>query len=175
MKGSYVKSSKSLVVYYSRSGHTKALAQKICSAMGADIEEIKTPVSYGSGPLGYMKALFHSFSQRAPEILPLSRSLKDYGLVIVGGPMWGSGPAAPVRSFLDAHKDELQDVAFFATQGGSIGRSRLFQKMQAVCLHESLATLATSERDLMDGSTDAKLESFVKQLGQRAEESRAAM
>lgn len=154
--------SRTLVIYYSRSGNTRTLAQELAVSLRADLEEIRTPASYRPGPLGYLQALFDSVTGRLPKIETAARELAGYNLVIVGGPVWGSGPAAPVTAFLRRYGRELGKVAFFATQGGFAGRPRLFRIMQEACGKAPVATLAVSEKK--PGAHRDEVDSFVKRI-----------
>ncbi|MGZ3712351.1 MAG: flavodoxin family protein [Bdellovibrionota bacterium] len=153
-------STKSLVVYYSRSGHAKDLAQRMASALGADLEEISTPVNY-QGRLGYARALWHSLFLHKPRIKGASKRLFDYDRIVIGGPVWGGEVAAPVRAFLTKNKNDLMNVAFFITQGGTSGRERMFRKMQNACGSVPIATLALTDQELKENTFQKKLSSFV--------------
>lgn len=162
--GEPMESSKSLVVYYSRSGHTRSLAKRVAHALGADIEEIKTSAPYEPGAVGYFRALLHSALGRTPAIQSSAKNVNDYDLVVVASPVWGSAPAAPVRSFLKAHQGEFRKVAFVASQGGTAGRVRLFRLMQEACALEPRATLAVGEKELGTQNFRLDFASFVERL-----------
>jgi len=112
-----VLSVKTLIVYYSRTGTTRKLAQALADAFGADISEIRCD-RYGPGPFRYLRAGYDSVKANLPPIdMPQTRFL-DYDLVLIGGPIWTSYPALPIRALL-AGKPELPErVGLFLTYGG---------------------------------------------------------
>ena len=160
---------KTLVLYYSRSGNTRNLAEEIAKKLHADIEEIHCKERYRFGSLGFFRAIAHVLLRRTPEIFPLEKKTTDYGTVIIGTPVWWSAPAAPVRTFLETHRNELGDVAFFSTQGGSSPSSKLYQEMKKISGRDPLATLTVSDADLRDHSFGDRLALFVKRLGRGGE------
>ena len=75
-----------LVAYYTRSGHTKKLAESIATSLGADREQITDRVDR-SGLLGYLRSGFEGSFERLVEIDPGVHDPKTYDLVIVGTPI----------------------------------------------------------------------------------------
>ena len=108
---------RSLVVFFSRSGTTRCLAEHIARATGADLEELRESRS-SSGLGGWLRSGYEGTYRRSAETLPLQRYLRDYDLVFVGSPTWNRALASPVRGFLERHASELANVALFATCQG---------------------------------------------------------
>lgn len=154
---------KILVVYYSRSGKTKKLAEDLARKLHGDIEEIKTPETY-SGFFGYQRALIHVLFDKLPKIERVKKNLADYDLVVIGGPIWGGSMSAPIHSFLKKYKDKFQDVAFFSTQGGTYGRENSFTKMKFITGLTPWATLAVSDKDMNNEKFKKSSTSFVARL-----------
>ena len=97
---------KTLVVCYSRTGNTALLADKISKLFGADSDRIICKESY-DGWLGYWCRAFHSLNDTKVAIEDAKLSPAKYDLVIVGGPVWGSRIASPVRTYLRQQKHGL--------------------------------------------------------------------
>jgi flavodoxin len=106
--------SRILVVYYSRTGTTRAVAEAIRAELRCEIERICDRTER-SGVTGYLRSFFDALFERPAPILRMRSQLSEYDLVIVGGPVWNGGIAAPVRTFLDRHHAELKRVGFFCT------------------------------------------------------------
>ncbi len=154
---------KVIVVYFSRTGKTKAIAREISNKLGCAIEEIKTPVSY-SGFLGYQMAAIQATFGMTPEIKSLQSNLNDFDLVILGGPVWAGGICGPLRSFIQNYKKDFKNVAFIATQRGNSGRLRIFDKLKVSTGRPPLAALSVTERDFKSGLYRNNISAFLNKL-----------
>ncbi|WP_413675536.1 flavodoxin family protein [Massilia cellulosiltytica] len=85
-----------LVVYYSRTGITQEVAQRIAAECACDIEPIRDMRSR-RGVAGYVRCCHEAFSHKTPAIAPMSRHPGDYELVILGAPVWVGRLSAPMR------------------------------------------------------------------------------
>ena len=113
---------KKLVVYYSFSGNTRAIAKRIARALKADIAEIRTVKLYpddydvlmGLGKreveTGYM-----------PQIVPLSVDVSKYDTVLLGTPVWWGTYAPALRKFFLSVSWKGKKVYPFATNDKSLG------------------------------------------------------
>ena len=151
-----------LVVYFTRTGHTKQVAHSIAAALEADTEEIADPTTR-SGVRGYLRSGFEAAFKRPVPIGPAVHDPAQYELVIVGTPIWNMSVSSPVRSYLDRHHGNLRGVAFFCTCGGQ-GGERAFAQMADVCGAKPAATLIVREADV-ERSAPA-VERFAAELRQ---------
>ncbi len=151
-----------LVVYYSRSGHTKQLAEQLARALSADLEAIADPTDR-SGVRGYLRSGFEAGFQRIVPIAECTHDPNDYELVVVGTPVWNMSVSSPVRSYLHRYQDRLRKVAFFCTCGGS-GGQRAFAQMARVCGLAPAATLIVREAEL--ATAEPKIAQLVRQVGE---------
>lgn len=156
-------SEKILVVYFSRSGKTKIIAREISQKLNCAVEEIKTPTSY-AGFIGYSAALIQIAFKMHPKIKPLQKNLANYDLVIFGGPIWGTSMCAPIRSFITRYKNDLKNVAFFATQSGQYGRKIIFKQMKDACGKTPLAVLDVTEKDFRGNQFKNTVTNFISKL-----------
>jgi flavodoxin len=116
-------SDKTLVLYYSQTGTTKAVAEELQRQLGADIAQIEAvdpyPADYDSTIERWRKELNDSI---LPEIKPLDVNLDDYSTIFLGFPVWGGTYALPVATFISQNKLAGKKVVTFATFGsGGIG------------------------------------------------------
>lgn len=153
---------KTLVVYYSRTGHTRTLAHQIAAALQADLDEIRDEADR-HGILGYLRSGSDAWFGRRASLLPPGKPPQAYELVLIGTPVWRASVCSPVRTYLADHAAELKQVAFFATMGG-FGGARAFRQMQAACGKAPLATLALAERQLAGESVAAAVAAWAGQL-----------
>ncbi|MCD8200899.1 MAG: flavodoxin [Clostridia bacterium] len=148
---------KTLVVYFSRGGHTAKLAQQIKEIAGADdILEIKGDKKYG----GYFKALSVSRKEFKAEELPAVTTevpdLSSYDRILIGYPIWYGKCPRLVVSFAKAQGFEGKDVYPFCTSGASpVGDSA--SALAAVCegakFHEGLRLKKADEAAIKEWLT----------------------
>ncbi len=108
---------KSLVVYYSRTGNAKFVAQTIATEIGADMEEIVDKKSR-SGPVGWLSGGRDARKGAETEIAQTKKSAADYDLIIVGTPNWASRITPAVLTYLKKNSLAEKKVAAFIVQGG---------------------------------------------------------
>ncbi len=93
---------KTLVLYYSQTENTKALAEEIATKLGADIEEVVPAVPYDGS---YEETIARSVREREgdilPEIQPVKANIAAYDIVFVGYPIWFGTYALPMASALN--------------------------------------------------------------------------
>lgn len=154
---------KTLVTYYSRTGHTEQLAKEIAARCRADIEKISDDGVDRSGLWGYLRSGWQALSGATPAIRRAVRNPGDYELVVIGTPVWNWSLAAPVRSYAVQHANQFKQVAFFCTEGGA-GERRAFAELQRLCGKPPLATVAVKESDLSQPSHVQPLRHFIVKL-----------
>jgi len=79
--------SKALVVYYSRTGTTRRLAEVLAKALQADIEPV-IDTKKRSGTLGYLRSVVEALQKRGAPIEPMRTDPRSYDLVVIGTPVW---------------------------------------------------------------------------------------
>jgi flavodoxin len=122
---------KALVVYYSRSGNTKAVAELIAGTASADLEELVEIGVSRKGLLGYISAGRGGMFKTKSKLQAPSKVPADYDLVFVGSPIWGWNLSPAVRSYLGQTNFGSTPVALFCSMGGS-GQEKVFASMRAV-------------------------------------------
>jgi flavodoxin len=154
------------VVYYSRSGKTKQVAEQIAGLLKADAIEIVGKKRY-RGPFGFFSAGAHAARKKLPEIGPVQSDLSKYDAIVLGSPVWASTVAAPVRTFLHQYAEHIKEPSFFITLGGS-GAEKAFAEMQNLAQCKPKQTLALVAQELKnldsDGETVKKIEAFAAGL-----------
>jgi len=160
-----VSEQKCLVVFYSRTGTTRQVAEAVAEGLGADIEEIVDRKRRG-GPLGFVVAGKDARLGRLTDIRPPSRSPGDYELLVVGTPVWAGTMSCAVRTYLTRFRESLPAVAFFLTTGG-LGIKGTFRDMAELCGKEPVACLALKQRQVRKGPWREEVERFVRELLRR--------
>jgi len=108
------KTSDVLVVYYSRSGNTEAMAREIARRPQADIFRIETK-SYGLDFKGWLQANGDSRSRKQVDIRPSLVYLHRYRLIFLGSPIWWYRPAPPLWTFIEKNDFSGKEVVLFNT------------------------------------------------------------
>lgn len=151
---------RTLVVFHSRTGHTRRIGRMLAARLRADIEEIGF-ASSGAAP-GYARCALQAVAGCAAAVRPARHDPAHYDLVLVGTPVWCWSLPAPVRGWLNENRPGPAQVAFFCTMGGS-GAERTFAQMRAACGKAPRATLALTEAQLEAGPR-AAVDAFVTRL-----------
>ncbi|HSO26040.1 MAG TPA: flavodoxin [Methanobacteriaceae archaeon] len=154
---------KALVVYYSRSGNTREVAQSIAQEMSCDIEEIHD-TQKRSGIIGWIKSGYQANRGKLTTLKPLEKDPSEYDLVIIGTPIWAGYPSVPVKTYLLENKDKIKDVAFFATYGGS-GFPKTVKTMKEILGKDPVQTLGIKADEIKNKTCDCKIDPFVRDLG----------
>ncbi|HUU74116.1 MAG TPA: flavodoxin [Burkholderiales bacterium] len=149
---------KTLVIYFSRTGHTQKIAEAIAANYGSDIEKIKE-VNDWSGVSRYLAAGRDAMFKRPGSIQSAHKEPVQYDLIILGTPIWAWNLSPPMRAYIAGHKSKLNQVAFFCTEGGSGGK-RAFRQMADLIGKQPVATLEVTESDLRTGADQEKLNTF---------------
>jgi flavodoxin len=110
------RTSRVLVVYYTRTGQTKGVAEDIAKRLGCDIEEIFDTKKRG-GPLGFLSAGKDAGDESLTKIKEPKCDPSAYDLVIIGTPVWNNTISTPIRTYISMKKDKIANAAFFITQG----------------------------------------------------------
>lgn len=151
---------KALVVFYSRSGATRKVAEDLARGLKADIEEIKTRNNY-KGVLGYLRAGRQATQKKPAEIISPIKKPANYNLIIVGTPVWGWNVSSPVRAYLAQNKNKFKKLAFFCTMSGS-GDKRTFQEMEKICGQKPLTSLSFCAKEISKNEIKEKIDKYIK-------------
>lgn len=107
---------KALVVYFSVTGNTQFVAQKIAEELGADLCEVKDK-TYQKGASLFLRGGLASLRKKTSEI-EVSKSADEYDFLIVGSPVWTGKVAPAIRTFLGKNNFSNKQLACFVTLGG---------------------------------------------------------
>ena len=111
---------KILVAYYSKTGHTKAAAQKIAKAAGGALHEIVPAKEY---PASYVAtvavAKWEQLKNEKPALNDKVQGFEDYNVVLVGFPIWWFTCPQLIKTFMESYDFTGKRIILFATSGGS--------------------------------------------------------
>lgn len=161
-------SSKSLVVYFSATGNTKSLAEKIAEEADSDIFEIVPEEPYTSADLNYSNSdcranKEHNDETARPAISSKLENIDSYDTIFIGYPIWWGTMPKIINTFLDTYDLSGKTVMPFCTSGGS-GISTSVSDIKSACpgadvkdgFRGTSATNSTQIRQWLDKNTAAE-------------------
>ncbi len=161
--------SKTLVAYFSASGVTAKVAEKLTKAIDADLYEIEPAEPYTQADLNWMDKKSRStleMNDRSsrPAIRNKVENMDQYGTVFVGFPIWWYREPSIIDTFIEAYDLTGKTVVPFATSGGSgLGDS-----------YKNLQTLSPGAK-VIDGEkfsaavSEEKLKEWVRLIEEKAD------
>lgn len=116
--------SRKLVAYFSASGVTAKVAEKLSEAIGADLYAIEPEVPYTKADLDWMDKKSRSTIEMnnpasRPSIAGKRDNMNDYDTVFVGFPIWWYVAPTIINTFLESYDLTDKTIIPFATSGGS--------------------------------------------------------
>lgn len=134
--------SRKLVAYFSASGVTAKVAEKLSEAIGADLYAIEPEVPYTKADLDWMDKKSRSTIEMnnpasRPAIAGKRDNMNDYDTVFVGFPIWWYVAPTIINTFLESYDLTGKTIIPFATSGGSdMGKTN--EKLLPSCKGEKL-------------------------------------
>ncbi|MEI6751543.1 MAG: flavodoxin domain-containing protein [Paludibacter sp.] len=126
---------KTIVVYYSRKGSNKYLAEKISKSLTCEIEEIKPRLN-----------VFILFLMNIHlGIRSLKHNIKEYDRVILCGPIWMGKFIPPLRSFINKYFQQINKLVFvtccgstYAKKDEKFGHGLVFKEVESILKNKCL-------------------------------------
>lgn len=156
-------SKRMLVTYFSASGTTRTVAERLAHAIGADIKEIVPAEPYTAADLNWRDTASRSSVEHTHrEMRPAMAAPVDvngYDVVFVGYPLWWETAPRVVRTFLESADWSGKTIVTFATSGSST------RGADGVQLHDSApAAHWVNGRRIAASENEAKLAKWVEGL-----------
>jgi flavodoxin len=149
---------KTLVVYFSKTGNTRKIAEEISKKLNSDLDEIteiKTRGFFGK----WINGARESISGKSSKIT-YKKNPKNYDLIILGGPIWAWHLIPPIRAYLEQNKKNIKKLAFFVTFAGSEGSS--FDDVKKY--KEITASMMITDKKIKNGNYKKELNAFCSKL-----------
>ena len=156
--------SKKLVAYFSASGVTKKVAERLAEAVGADIYEIKPEVPYTKADLNWRDETSRSNIEMGDKSCRPSMADKDANVagaevVYIGFPVWWSREPSIIDTFLEAYDFSGKKIVPFCTSVSS-GIGDTAKYMQEIV--KSCEVLPGKR--FGSNVSDAELKTFIKEM-----------
>lgn len=154
---------KILVVYYSRTGNTKYVAEKIAGILKARKDEIIDLKDRKGKITGFINSMSDSFQRGLTEI-EFNEDPNKYDLVIIGTPVWSGGITPSIRTYLT--KNGIKKVAFFYTHGRNPANVyKDFENLSA----RPIATLGLKGINVKSRESQERIKEFCNQIRNEVE------
>ena len=135
-----------LVVYYSRTGTTRMVAESLATLLEADIEEIRETATR-RGMMGFLGGCKDSMLDKPAE-LTSSHSTEGRSVIVLGMPVWAACPPPAVRAYLGMVDLAGKTVCGFCTHRGG-GAAKMLARLADI-LPEGLAERLDLDRPKAD-------------------------
>ncbi|MBE6015919.1 MAG: flavodoxin [Lachnospiraceae bacterium] len=118
-----------LVVYFSATGTTKGVAEKIVNITGADTYEIKAAQEYSTADLNYNDSNSRSTKEQKdatarPKIGSSAVSLEGYKTIYIGYPIWWGEEPRIMDTFVESNNfNGITMIPFCTSSSSGLGRS----------------------------------------------------
>ena len=151
---------KTLIAYFSASGITKKVAQKLANKLNCDTYEIKPSVPYSGADLNWMdknsrSTLEMKDKSSRPEIVKDGLDVSEYDRILLGYPVWWYTAPTIINTFLETYDFIGKKIIIWATSGGSgLGKAK-----------NDLAKSTTAT--IVDGrilNSDKQIEQFIREI-----------
>ena len=155
---------KTLVAYFSCSGITQKLAERLAAVANADLYEIAPETPYTAADLNWSNKKSRSSVEMndpasRPAIAGKVADMAQYDTVFVGFPIWWYVAPTIINTFLESYDFSGKTVIPFATSGGS-GMGRTDEKLHASCSPQT----KWKPGKLLNRATDDALIAWLKSL-----------
>lgn len=163
--GSKEADNKQLVLYYSQTGATKAVAEKLQQMVNADIEAIELENPYTGT---YAETIQRAGEERAsgnmPKLKPLKADLSKYETIYLGFPIWYGTYALPIVSLVKDYDFEGKKIVTFCTFGSG-GLEPAMADLKKALPKAEVADHGFGIRNARIAATDKELNRFLIEYG----------
>jgi flavodoxin len=154
---------KVLIIYYSRTGNTRFVAEKIAGKLKADIEEVIDRKNR-RGTIGWIRAGMDATRRKETEIEETKHSPLEYDLVVLGSPVWNKKIPPAMRTYINKNDLSKKKIAFFNTNY-SDDTINTFSVMSELAKNQNLiAQLVVSKVQKNKKEAEKKAEDWAEQI-----------
>ena len=154
---------KCVVVFYSRTGRTRKVAERLAALLKADMEPLRE-TDTRRGFWGYLRAGRDAMLKRSATLQPLAHNPADYDVVVLGTPIWAFTICPALRTFLEQHAAAIRHAALFCTHGGG-GPARAPAEVESLLgIPLAIPVLSLQDRAVDCGEGDTEIARFAEAL-----------
>lgn len=154
---------KKLVAYFSASGVTRNVAERLANVADADLFEIKPAVPYTRADLDWTNKNSRSSVEMSnpdsrPEIAERLSDMENYDTVFIGFPIWWYVAPTIINTFLESYDFAGKTMIPFATSGGS-GMGKTVEVLKSLC-----PSADWEQGKMLNSVSDRELADWIKGL-----------
>jgi flavodoxin len=153
-----------LVLYYSETGSTKAVAEELQKQLGADIEAIECVNPYSGN---FQETIQRSGQERekgeTPALKPLTKQIADYDVIFLGYPIWFGTYAMPIATLVKEQDFAGKTIVPFCTFGSGGLNTSSDALMKA--LPQATIKKGYGVRTARVAAAEKELDRFLKENG----------
>ena len=153
-----------LVLYYSETGSTKAVAEELQKQLGADIEAIECVNPYSGN---FQETIQRSGQERekgeTPALKPLTKQIADYDVIFLGYPIWFGTYAMPIATLVKEQDFAGKTIVPFCTFGSGGLNTSTDALMKA--LPQATIKKGYGVRTARVAAAEKELDRFLKENG----------
>ncbi|MCL2545839.1 MAG: hypothetical protein FWE06_01415 [Oscillospiraceae bacterium] len=150
---------KTLVVYYSRTGHCKALATTLADAMNADCERL-LDVHPFRGPFGFIRGIVVGIRKKLIHICPPQYQPREYDQIVMVTPVWVNHAAPAIRSYVDQYGDMCRKLQLFTISKQCDKVNQVSEELQATFGLNVQNTVGFTSAEIKKGDVLEKLKAM---------------
>ena len=158
---------KTAIVYYSMSGNTKFVADKIAEKIEADIIQIVPVKAYpDKGTKKFIWGGKSAVMGEKPALHPYEFNVEKYDRIILGTPVWASNFAPPIRTFIKENPNiHGKKLAVFTCFSGG-GADKAIEKMKKYIGIEKFEAelILVDPKENVKVEDDEKIDVFCQRL-----------
>ena len=152
-----------LVAYFSATGNTAKVAQRIAEISGGTLYEIVPQEAYTSADLNWHNQQSRSSvemndSKARPVLKSGNEDFSAYDVIFIGYPIWWDQAPRVINTFIESYDLKGKAIVPFATSGGSgIGNS-------VAVLRKEYPSLNWHEGKLLNRASDSSIEDWINDI-----------
>ena len=150
---------KTLVVYYSRTGHNEQMAQQLQNQVAGDLDHI-VDLKNREGMFGCVMAAM----MRAKTKIEYGKDPSIYDQVVVVTPMWGGLLPPATRTYLTENRGKIRQFSVLSVCGRGEENTNALNDIAATAKLKPLSSLLIKEEEVGNETSKQKYNTFVEQL-----------
>jgi flavodoxin len=153
------------VVFYSKSGKSKKVAEILAKKLGADLKEIVS-LQKRNGIIGFIKSGYEAAKKKYARIGIVFDNAESYDLCFIVGPVWAGNMSSPIRTFITNFANKINKVGYVFLHAGPEDKERgIGFEMDEILGVKHIAYLSLCDKN--EASFESILENFAQETGKK--------